>query len=317
MKNVKDNLIKLVKITNSIEQLIKELIKIETNNGKDSDIYKSTISILSELFKMEDKYLDEIDLDYIFNPDMTIKNDILKRVAKDYANTDSLTQLDEYFDDTQIERNLIYIRINDALLYRGFKKLEDKWINMTIDEELINYIKIMSPTSIHTLLQNILNRIFHSSNINEDEFDELRNTINNYIKNSSPQKKHSFTSDQIDSFLELLKLEIKRNLSFYSYSNDSIYLTIKELNRTIDKLNFNDNIANILIYEKYQSILGKYSLKKLFYNKKKYLEKDKLYEVLLDKQEVDNLYVRSDINDINSIANKLKNFIIDKLCSTL
>ena len=33
--------------------------KSTIDNGKDSDIYKSTISILSELFKMEDKYLDD------------------------------------------------------------------------------------------------------------------------------------------------------------------------------------------------------------------------------------------------------------------
>ncbi len=312
MKNIKDNLIKLVKIANSIEYIFRELIEIEINNGKDSDIYKSKISILMELFRMEEKYLDEIDLDYIFNPDMTVKNDILKSIARNYANSDSFTQLDDFFDDIEIERNLIYARINDALLYRGFKRLEDKWIDEEIDEELINYIEIMKPTSIHCLLQNILNRTFYNNNINEAEFEELRNKINNYLSNASLQEKDYCISNEIGSFLELLKLEVKRNLSFYSYSDDSIYLTINELDRAIDKLNSNDNISKTLIYEKYQSILGKYSLKNLFYSKKKGLEKDKLYEVLLNRQEVDNLYVRPDINDICSITNRLKNFIIDK-----
>lgn len=304
MNNIKKNLINLVKTANSIDSIIRRLIEIELTEGKESEQYNLTFDLMMELFNIENKYLDKIDLDYIFNPDMTIKNNILKYVANEYATSDLFTNYDDSNEDKfNIEKNLIYLRIEDALLYRGYSRIMKKWKNNSIDDELISYLRKFDSTSMVKKLHSIMSI---------EQFNEIQSDIN--MHNNSIY----CNSQQFDIILEALREYIKNKLTYICYFSDSKYLTFRELDKFINKLcvdgdngNSNNNaIIKNLVNVKYQLLLANYSIADLLVNNRTHLKKDELYSLFCSKSEVDLLYIKPKVNDIETIANDLINFII-------
>lgn len=80
----RDNLIKLVKIENSIAIIFDKLVILDIHNKSSSDDYKKNLIILCDLLKIEDKYLRKV-YNYINYFDNKFENNPLRYVVSEYG----------------------------------------------------------------------------------------------------------------------------------------------------------------------------------------------------------------------------------------
>lgn len=109
----RDNLIKLVKIENSIATIFEKLSILDIQNKIESSDYKKNLTILCELLKIEDKYLRKV-YEYINYFDNKFGNNPLRYVVSEYGcHTPFIDSFSEEFFCDDITDELLENDINN------------------------------------------------------------------------------------------------------------------------------------------------------------------------------------------------------------
>lgn len=134
---LRENIIKIVELEKTIQEIYKKLIELEQNNQTQSPIYQENLEYLEMVKEVEQKYFNQLDTSFIEKTTELYNNNTIKYVVREFANSDPFSRSDN------IDENLIYQRIIHQINSRNIKNIffngyinNDTVINASIEHEL-------------------------------------------------------------------------------------------------------------------------------------------------------------------------------------
>ncbi len=248
INTIREKLIKLVKIENSIKEIYIQLMLLEIESKANSLEYQRNINILQEAFMIETKYLKEIKEKYNFNEYYYLNNNPVKYAVSEYVKKD-----DYFINNSDIETNPVYIRIINGLYTVLFEdKIKDFLNNNTYDDTIW------------------INEACHNYYISDKCYlfiEELDKEINSYkLKENNTENNEIITELICNKYKELFKYYQIRNIILkeeYHLKKPNLYPIFESYNIVNNSyINIGENSINDILYT-LCDVMDKYSDKKI------------------------------------------------------
>ncbi len=296
---IKNDLINLAKIENTIAQLFYKLSQLESSKEDNEKCYDQNINLLSEAIIIENKYLRKV-YEYVCYTTNTFGTDPLKYVITELGY--NYPFISKYYDNNTIEDILEQYLLKESRKKLDYNNIFSKFLSTFSENKYQNISKDLEYTYKQDIkIKNniIYKRIMYSLDV--FKYNKFKEEIisNNFY-------------DEI-------------TLSNICVLRDKTTILVNNINETIKKLQNEDNIKNKQIirelkYYKYVELF-KYNLFKneiIMYSHYPLL-KYELYHLFNDKEYVNKIYIDHEELDIDSIiediSNKIEQFSDDILKS--
>lgn len=315
----RDKLIRLVKVENSIATIFERLIKLDIESKINSSEYMKNITILSDLLKIEDKYLDAV-YDYINYYDKNFGNNPLRYVVSEYGTDNDFVNS---FSGQVFQEDIFSDDEEDCCQNKYAKFLKDNFDGKSISDDIdelfssdivsgvsYEYANTYANSNISTIYDDLDNDDFLLGEPSKNEFEivEYTRSEGNLIYQ---RINNGLISIKYNELLEEAKKKDKNNeidLIDTCITRDKLLFVVIQCDKKISELKKNNSSDNKelieeLTYYKYSNIfICNLLTYDYLFSDNNYLLRDYLGCLVGDKHYINELYKSYDDMKIDEIV---------------
>ena len=323
----KNKLIRLVKVENSIATIFERLIKLDIESKINSSEYLKNLTILSDLLKIENKYLDAV-YDYINYYDKNFGNSPLRYVVSEYGTNNYFVNS---FSEHVFQDNIFCDEEEYCYNNRYTKFLKENFESKLIDDSIDELFSTNIASDVYQNYDNSNISVIYDDLDNDYCYDDKSNNTSDELLLEEHSERdieiveytrsegnliyqrisNGLISIKYNQLLEEAKEKNKNNevdLIDTCVTRDKLLFVVIQCDKKISELkkdNSNDNkeLIEELTYYKYSNIfICSLLTKDYLFSDNNYLLRDYLGFLVRDKHYINELYKNYDDMKIDDIV---------------